>query len=256
MIVSKIQGGVGNQLFQWAFAKNLSLINNDDFYIDISFYNNQTNVTPRKFSLGSFPNIKFKIFQQENINSFNIYYDNFSVKKIRTHHNENYYLDGYWQSEKNFIESSKIIKEELSPNDDVRNKLKKILPDGVNISLHIRRTDYLSSNGFHPVLPIEYYNKSLDLIKEYDNIIIFSDDIEWCKKNLSFKNSLFIDNLSDVESIWLMSMCDHNIIANSSFSWWGAWLNDNPNKIITSPNTWFGSNINTSNMIPENWYRI
>jgi hypothetical protein len=256
MIISKIQGGIGNQLFQWAFAKNLSILNNNDFFLDVSFYENQTNVTKRKFSLGSFPKINFSILNPNDLKSFNVLEDNFSIRKIEINKDENFYLDGYWQSEKNFIESSKIIKEELSPTNEIKKKLELLLPKGINVSLHIRRTDYLSSNGFHPVLSIDYYIKSLNLIKDYDNIIIFSDDIEWCEKNLTFNNSFFIKNLSDVENLWLMSMCNHNIIANSSFSWWGAWLNDNPNKIITAPKKWFGSNINTENIIPNEWYKL
>lgn len=256
MIVSKIQGGLGNQLFQWAFSKNLSILNNEKFFLDISFYKNQINVTSRAFSLSLFPNIEFDIFDENSLKTFDVIYDDFSIKKIDVNKNKNYYLDGYWQSEKNFVESSEIIKKELSPNNTIGNQLKKILPKGTNVSLHIRRTDYLSSNGFHPVLPIEFYNKSLDLIGTYDNVIIFSDDIEWCEKNLTFKNSTFIKNLSDVENIWLMSMCNHNIIANSSFSWWGAWLNNHNNKKVIAPKKWFGSNLNTENIIPDNWYKI
>jgi hypothetical protein len=92
----------------------------------------------------------------------------------------------------------------------------------------------------------------------YDNILVFSDDISWCKDNLKFDKMNFIEGLDNVEDMWLMSLCDNNIIANSSFSWWGAWLNSNFNKKVIAPLHWFGdsANLNTSDIIPTNWIRI
>ena len=124
--------------------------------------------------------------------------------------------------------------------------------------MHIRRTDYTTSNGYHPVQTVEYYKKALEIIGEYDKLFIFSDDIEWCRNNLKFDNMIFIEGNTDIEDLYLISLCKHNIIANSSFSWWGAWLNKNPNKKVIAPSKWFGdmANLNESDIVPEGWIRI
>lgn len=255
MVVSNIKGGLGNQLFQWACNRNLSIKYNIDTYIDNSSYLNQIGVTERTFSLDKFPLINYNISNTKPTNKIN---DDFHYREIKLDNDTDYYLDGYWQSEKYFIENERIIREELKPTEYIELKLKGILPKGYNISLHIRRTDYVKLSDYHPVQPLEYYERSLDIIGEYDNLIIFSDDIEWCKSNLKFNNMIFIEGMDDVEDLWLMSMCKDNIIANSSFSWWGAWLNDNPKKKVISPIKWFGDkvNLNTSDLIPNKWVRI
>ena len=264
MIITKLQGGLANQIFQWAYARNLSIRYNTDLYLDTSFYNIQTGCTIREYSLDKFPNIKVNIIDntiynnhidsKKQVISMNDY---FKFKELNYNDSFNYYLNGYWQSEKYFIESSDIIRKELSPSEEILNKLNKTpLIDGNSVSLHIRRTDYVTSNGYHPVQSIDYYNKGLEIIGDYDNIFVFSDDIEWCKNNLNFKNIIFMEGFSDIEDLWLMSLCKHNIIVNSSFSWWGAWLNNNLGKKIIAPKKWFGSNLNTSDIIPNKWIKI
>lgn len=267
MIITKLQGGLANQLFQFAYGKSLSLKYNTPLYIDNSFYmSHQFGSTKRNFSLNKFPNLDYTIMPNErNISLWNNenkkvntrINDNFHYKELKYNENSNYYLDGYWQSEKYFKEISDILKKELSPSEEDLIRLKEIIPNN-SVSLHIRRTDYVTSNGFHPVQSIEYYKKALSLIGDYENIVVFSDDIPWCKENLKFDSMIFIDGYDDVEDLWLMSLCDHNIIANSSFSWWGAWLNNNPNKKVIAPKNWFGkqSNLNQSDIIPDSWIKI
>ena len=145
----------------------------------------------------------------------------------------------------------------MQPTTKTLEKLKKKI-NGKSISLHVRRTDYVTSNGFHPVQTVEYYNKAIETIGSYDQILVFSDDINWCKENLNYDNVLFVENQDNLEDMWLMSLCDHNIIANSSFSWWGAWLNQNKDKIVIAPKNWFGSqsNLNDLDIIPNNWVKI
>jgi hypothetical protein len=131
----------------------------------------------------------------------------------------------------------------------------------------VRRGDYVTSpktNSVHGTCSLEYYYDSFNLIeKQHKNshYFIFSDDIEWCKQNLEFiKNKTFIElsaNERDHEEMYLMSQCKHNIIANSSFSWWGAWLNQNPDKMVIAPKKWFhDQQINTNDLIPDTWIRI
>jgi len=256
MIISKLQGGLGNQIFQWAYGRSVSSLHGFNFQLDIGSYNHDSR---RKYSLDKFPNIFDPILNSPQQGNFQRIMDDFNYRDIDFDSQGKYYLDGYWQSEKYFIKSEDLIKSELSPTESILSKSQNILPkSSINVSIHIRRTDYLESNGYHPIQPIEYYQNGLDLIGLYDNIIVFSDDISWCKSNLKFNNMIFIDGFSDIEDLWLMNLCDHNIIANSSFSWWGAWLNNNPNKKVIAPIKWFGdkTNLNTDDIIPNNWIKI
>lgn len=257
MIISKLQGGLANQIFQWAFGRSLSEKYNIPLFLDINFYNNQVGITKREFSLSKFPNLKYEI-NIPNIGQIYRISDDFIFREYILSNSDSYYLDGYWQSEKYFKGIEDIIRKELSPTDDIKNRLKSNLTDSKSVSLHVRRTDYITSNGFHPLQTIKYYEEALNIIGDYDNLFIFSDDIEWCRNNLNFDKSVFMDGFTDIEDIWMMSMCDNNIIANSSFSWWGAWLNNNPNKKVVAPLNWFGhhANLNTSDIIPDNWIKI
>ena len=252
MIVTRIQGGLGNQLFQWAYNKNLSKYN--ETYLDVSLYSGSSN---RELALGKF-NINYNSFFSLNTMPVHII-DDFNYNNTYFDVNKTYYLDGYWQSEKYFKESEDVIRRELEPSEELLLKLNATPFINENIvSMHIRRTDYVTSNGFHPVQSIEYYENALKIIGDYDKLFIFSDDIEWCRNNLKFENMLFISGLSDIEDLYLMSMCKNNIIANSSFSWWAAWLNKNENKKVIAPSKWFGdvANLNEKNIIPEEWIKV
>jgi hypothetical protein len=259
MIITKIQGGLGNQMFQYAYGKNLSSKYNTELRLDKRFYDYQ-GMPKREFGLNKFPNI----FTNTDMNfsltgqTYKID-DDFKYKDLTNPLNDNYYLDGYWQSEKYFKESIDLIREDFQPSKEIISKLIKTpLIDTNTISLHVRRTDYVTSNGYHPVQSIDYYNNAIDLIGDYDNIFIFSDDLNWCKDNLKFNNMIFISDFTDIEDLHLMSLCRHNIIANSSFSWWGAWLNDNKDKKVIAPSNWFGSmaNLSTDDIIPDSWIKI
>ena len=254
-----MMGGLGNQMFQYAYAKNLSLVNNTDFYLDITFYNNQVGVTPRVFTLSEFPNVTLNLEAPTTTSPLTTIIDNFTYNPNNIL-KESCFLHGYWQSEKYFKESKDIIVKDFSPNlSTIQNLIIKYPEINNNtISLHIRRTDYLNSNGYHPVQTIDYYKTAIDILGEYDNIFIFSDDIGWCKNNLLFEDMIFVEDNSDVEDLWLMSLCKNNIVVNSSFSWWGAYLNTSENKRIIAPSRWFGGDvsINTNDIVPEEWHRI
>lgn len=254
MIISRLQGGLGNQMFQWAYGRSLELKYNKKLYLETSSYINPF----RSYSLNKFPNMNNEIFKLSNVKCIEII-DTYHYNEIDLDIKSNYFLNGYWQSEKYFKEYQDVIRKELVPSDEILEKLKKTpLLDTNTISIHIRRTDYVTSNGYHPVQTLEYYEEAIKTIGDYDYLFVFSDDIQWCKNNLTFNNIIFIEGLSDVEDLWLQSLCKHNIIANSSFSWWGAWLNNNPDKKVIAPNNWFGSqvNLNTSDIIPKEWIKI
>lgn len=256
MIISKLQGGLGNQLFQWAYGKSLAVKYNTSLLLDTSFYSNQTGNTPRVYELNKFPNLIYQNPDNEPKETIGVV-DDFNYGELLYNENYNYYLNGFWQSEKYFLNASDLIREQLQPTTEIIEKLKQKI-NGKSVSLHVRRTDYVTSNGFHPVQTIEYYNKAIETIGDYDQLFVFSDDINWCKENLKYKNILFVENQDNLEDMWLMSLCDHNIIANSSFSWWGAWLNQNKDKIVIAPKNWFGSqsNLNDLDITPVNWIKI
>jgi hypothetical protein len=258
MIITKLQGGVGNQLFQYACGRSASSKYLTKQYLDTRFYKSQSK---RTFDLGKFTNANI----DTNLDMIQANYpiirigDSFIYTPITNPVDCNYYLDGYWQSEKYFIESENIIREDLSPSKEMIDFLQRTpYLNSNSLSIHVRRTDYLESNGYHPVQTIEYYKNAVDVIGEYDKIFVFADDINWCKENFKFKNMIFMEGFTDIQDLYLMSYCKNNIIANSSFSWWGAWLNKNINKKVISPRSWFGSHVELSDLdiIPQKWTRI
>jgi hypothetical protein len=254
MIICKLQGGLGNQMFQYAYTKHLALKYNINFCFDLRFYDNYQGKIKRSLLLNEFQNLKIVSLDKIPNQSVKILTDDFKYKEFEPTELLNYYLDGYWQSERYFKESESIIKNDFLIDKPIDNS---IISQNT-VSLHVRRTDYVTSNDYHPVQSIDYYKRGLDLIGDYDKVLIFSDDINWCKENLSFNNMTFIEGNSEVEDLHLMSCCKHNIIANSTFSWWAAWLNRNVRKKVIAPKNWFGAqtNINTSDIIPKDWIKI
>jgi hypothetical protein len=257
MIINKLMGGLGNQMFQWACGKNLSLDNNLEQRLETSWYSQ--GIYGREFRICDFPNLTFKYCDwTENISETIFEPHNFDYvdfKKIKN----NIKIEGYWQNKKYFEKNVDEIIKDFSMNLEKKNELIEKYPVSTqdSVSLHVRRGDYLS-NWLHPVLPVEYYHNALEIIKDYKNVLIFSDDIEWCKENFEFRNLTFVEDLSDIDSLWLMSLCNNNIIANSSFSWWGAFLNSNYSKKIIAPKIWFGqgSGIDSTSICPYDWIII
>lgn len=261
MIITKLQGGLGNQLFQWAVSKNLSIKYNTDIYFETSYFSDTTISRVSKWEMELYKlNINIKTFPVNTfpVNTFPVIVDNFRYQEI----SDNSYLDGYWQSDKYFVENDRVIRECLKIHPDIKSYILNkypILLSNNTVSMHIRRGDYVDLQDYHPIQPIDYYHKSYDNINEDDiNVIVLSNDIEWCKENIHFKNITFIENETNIIDLYIMSLCKHNIISNSSFSWWGAWLNENINKKVIAPKIWFGykSIFSDVDIIPKKWIRI
>ncbi len=247
MISCKLQGGLGNYLFQIAAMYSLS----DNVGFDIQ---NATQVhsNVKKY----LPNILRKI--NTNIKELQYRYDepSFTYQPLPT--NDGILFNGYFQSEK-YLDREKILNLYSIDEDSfnyINSKYSNILPNSV--SVHVRRGNYLTRQDRHPVQDIKYYDTSLTKFSECKNILVFSDDIKWCKENFIGSKFIFIEGEEDYIDLWLMSLCEHNIIANSSFSWWGAWLNQNPNKKVIAPKIWFGPNkkLNTKDIIPKEWIKV
>lgn len=180
------------------------------------------------------------------------------------------YLDGYWQSEKYFLDVEDILRKEFSIVNPLTLRSKDIagqIKDCESVSIHVRRGDYVSdpkTNSVHGVCGPEYYRAAIDMISaEIDNpnFYVFSDDPEWACRNIKpDAPTIYVrrdDCSKDYEDICLMSICKHHIIANSSFSWWGAWLNENPEKIVIAPKKWFNSkNMDTQDLLPDKWHKL
>ena len=142
--------------------------------------------------------------------------------------------------------------------DYIRNKYGPMLAHNNTCSVHVRRTDYLRLQQHHPVLSLEYYREAMNRFSGA-LFLIFSDDIAWCKDNLKSDSMQFIEGENPITDMYLMSMCNNNIIANSSFSWWSAWMNNADDKKVVAPKTWFGpayKDMNTWDLLPETWIKI
>jgi hypothetical protein len=295
MIIVYLNGGLGNQMFQYAFGKKIANKNNESLKLDIAEFSKIYIVeTPRRYNLDIF-NIEADIATAEDINKIKNRENGlilkiakliFGNKKTAQENNiisekhfhfdsealeikDNTYIRGYWQSEKYFEDIKDTIQKNFTikiPPSNINKKTLEMIKKEISISIHIRRGDYVKdkkTSEYHGVCSLDYYNRAIKLIaKKINNpyFFVFSDDVGWAKKNLKLKYPAYFANNDDkhnYEDLRLMQNCKHNIIANSSFSWWGAWLNQNPDKIIVAPKRWFNDpNIDTSDLIPENWIKI
>jgi hypothetical protein len=258
-VVVKLMGGMGNQMFQYAFGKRISLQTGRELILDLSFLNRRDlgpNFVYRNYDLDIFNLSKHKIVDKFDEN-YELIVDDFDFKskdltpidniieKCLNNKSENIYLDGYWSSPKYFSNS---INSEFSFQDPIINESTSLLQDILSsnsVLLNIRRTDFLNGN-FHGVFEKDYILNSINkLNKTEDNLkfFIFSDDIKWCQDNLfDIPNSVIVDHAHKGNKfsnyLQLMTNCKHFIIPNSTFAWWAAYLSQNQNKKVIHPEIW------------------
>lgn len=288
MIITRISGGLGNQMFQYAIAKAIAQKNNDIFKLDVSFYPKQS---LRQYELDRFniqeilanekecvtlrgaENILFKIRAKFGWNIKRPIYYKYE------HHimlfdqdiwnsSGDMYLDGFWQNENYFKNIRNELLEDFKPRNPISEKADSHLKDiraTESVSLHIRRGDYVldqHTNDAHGTCQIDYYSKAIEYMENLltsPHYFIFSDDIQWCKDTFSFlQHKTFIDDTETaIDDLVLMQNCKHNIIANSTFSWWGAWLNDSDQKIVICPTKWFQKiEWQSLNPAPASWIKL
>jgi hypothetical protein len=185
----------------------------------------------------------------------------FNYSPIPYNKGENLLLSGYYQSEKYFINNKEFILNLFKPTEEIKEHILNILPNIRNsVSIHIRRGDYLNLANYHPQQPIDYYISSVKLLGVDKDYLIFSDGLDDIKDWFDFiPNKQFITLGKNYLDLYAMSMCEHNIICNSTFGWWGAYLNENQNKKVIAPIKWFGpasSHINSSDIVPDNWIKL
>ena len=276
MISVKLMGGLGNQMFQYAFAKNLSLICNVELELDLSFLNRRDlgkNFTYRNYDLDIFNIQELTTIKEKNYNiikepHFHFSIDLYNYVKNLLKSGKNISLDGYWQSSKYFKESEEEVRKLFEFTNKITDdisclELIKKIKNSNSVMVNIRRTDYLN-NDFHGVVSSEYVNSAKKIIKaKVDNpkYFIFSDDIKWCQDNLTDDSSEIITHefsgFKFSKYLQLMTLCNHFIIPNSTFAWWAAYLNDDENKCVIAPKKWFNrENIKTSDVYLKNWNLI
>lgn len=302
MLIARITGGLGNQLFQYAAARTISIQLNRKLLLDNSWYSDiliknehiPTNATTlRNFILNYF-NIRAPVINKVHLNwikrldirsKYSIFFkflldgpmsnfayekinpSNFSLEAVKKFRRT--YLTGYWQNYdtiddyKHIISKDFVLKNPLSENNT---KYFKSLSTTNSVAVHFRRGDYISNPKYRKLYAPcskHYYQNGIKLIQKSINnphFYIFSDDINWVKNNYDFTtDTTFIDNSGpEYEHLFLMSSCNHQITANSTFSWWAAWLNTNPHKIIITPLDWYYDKhlSETVTRIPDEWIKI
>ncbi|MES3032182.1 MAG: alpha-1,2-fucosyltransferase [Patescibacteria group bacterium] len=296
MIIVRLSGGMGNQMFQYALGRALSIKHNVSLKLDITFLNHRIkmpnflrpNFSFRNFDLDVF-NIQAEIAKPYEISFWNrpilfgpimLIIDAFLRKlaflpgweKKYSFNNKalqfgpNTYLEGFWQSEKYFLNIASTIRKDFFLKKPISEATKKIQDDIKNtnsICVHLRRAH--GGGDFHSKYDITYYEKGINYIaekKKIEKIYVFSDDIEWCKENIKFNiPTVFVGSdsagVKGEGHLYLMSLCQNFVISNSTFSWWGAWLSDYASKIVVCPKQWFGdASIDTSDLIPNEWVKI
>jgi hypothetical protein len=275
MIVVKIKGGLGNQMFQYAIAKAFSLELKRKFKLDISIFEwyklhnyglHNFNIQPQFYIPVSKRRLKIiKLFNK--IVSYNEDFHQFNYNPNLIHSKfDRIFLEGYFQSQKYFIKYEDEIRKDfqiVTPLKQQTSEMVELMQSVNAVSIHFRRGDYVG-NGVHETDKTDYYKEAMKIIEskvENPVYFLFSDDIPWVKENFTTNFDThyvdFNDASTNFEDIKLMSSCKHNIMANSSFSWWGAWLNTNSTKIVIAPKLWFNDpKINTSDVIPESWIQL
>jgi len=291
MIIVKLNGGLGNQMFQYAAAKSLALINNDDLKIDTTVYNIPDNKnTSRTLDITDFM-ISFVEAKPNEISSIKSPYGCFSnlMRYIKQRFLRKYYIDwhpevmkktgdiymdGYFQSENYFSTKKELVLNDFVLKNHLSEQINlnalEILSREVSVSIHIRRGDYVSdarARKFHLICNVDYYQRAVNLVKNYypnAHFFIFSDDPQWVKENITFSaRASFVSfgrnnigSLRASQELILMSKCCHHILSNSSFSWWGAYLNRSPNKLVIAPDRWNNGSSLQRNILPDGWLRI
>ncbi len=291
-----VTGGLGNQMFGYAFCLNIRTKKKKSSLFmthkkDSKAYGHQGYELEKIFSIKPFEET-FSKLSYYLLYSYNqiirIFPNNFKpflfkiigIHTITVPENFIYYPDvfnfnhnhelfkGTWQSELYFEEAKDEVRKNFTFNESLLSintiTEKKQIRKQNAISIHIRRDDYLSSkyvSGFMGICTKEYYLKAIEYVEkniESPVFYIFTDDKKWVNENFKIENAVYVNFNSGKDSwqdMYLMSQCKHNIIANSSFSWWGAWLNSNPEKIVIAPKKWW-NNFDIDDVVPKNWIRL
>lgn len=288
MYIVWFAGGLGNQLFQYSFYKFLEK-KEKEVFADLNWF--KRNNIHNGYELQKIFKIELKKAMEEDILSLKGKIEGVSRKinrriglyKFKTYKTErkkynldneilyydNLYLEGYWQSISYIVPIENELRKKFIFKpfiDDKNKKLVKDLEKNNSVSIHIRRGDYIKKRRhrklYNNICDLKYYKNAINIIRKKINnpvFYIFTNDMDWVKENIKGENFNYVDwNRGDnsFRDMQLMSLCKHNIIANSTFSWWGAWINNNKNKIVISPKKMINKKIDFSNAFPNDWKKI
>lgn len=283
MIVVRVVGGLGNQMFQYAHGRALSLRHRVPLRLDVSGYATykvhayaldklRIEATPigdgelsRMRPRGLIGRLLSRTPAVKRVREKSFTYDP-DVAEMKPP----LYLDGYWQSQKYFAAYAGVLRGELGLREPLAGRSAEIareMTDSESAAVHVRRGDYVNNpnaNAVHGTCDAAYYHAAVQQLARrvaLSSLFVFSDDLAWARTHLRFDYpATFVDVHGADEGhkdMHLMAACRHQIIANSSFSWWAAWLNVNPAKIVIAPRRWFRSNeMNTRDLLPEGWVRL
>jgi len=292
MVIVNLIGGLGNQMFQYAAGRALTLARGVPLHVDITGLGGSA---PRQFDLPRIFRCVADIASADEVRRILRWQAVPVVKRIMARPEiaavrirsfivephfhywpgirnvpATAYLQGYWQSEKYFRDATAVIRADFGfrqPMSEANVALAEKIGGCVAVSLHVRRGDYVSNpkaRAFHGFCSVDYYRAAIRLLAgrvAAPEFFVFSDNIAWVRENLEIGFPCqYVDHNRGAESyndMRLMSLCHHHIIANSSFSWWSAWLAANPSKIVIAPKQWFqDASHDTSDLIPDGWIRI
>ncbi len=260
MVYSILTDRVGNMLFQVAAGASLAHRNNSDFIACVS----ETSVPDGTRLIEYIEPFRKNIFRNvkiiEGIPEESVEFCQKGFEYSPIPYKENIILKGYFQSEKFFDKSyvKDLFKVDNITRTYVESKYGHLLSQDT-ISIHVRRGDYVNRPLRQPVCEMPYFRRAINFFGKNKRFLVVSDDIEWCKRKFKGENFYFTQDESPIVDLYIQSLCAHNIISNSSFSWWGAWLNNNESKIVIAPKKWFGvqmKNYNLNDLIPDEWVRI
>jgi hypothetical protein len=255
-------GRLGNQMFQYAALKAVSLKTGFDCFLP-------NNIKIKQDGVFDFTNNKWIEYKLDLLDCFEIncplldinlplgYQEqSFNFDSNIFNVSDNVSIEGYFQSYKYFLEYDNEIKKEFTFKQEILTKSSKTISSYINpVSIHVRRGDYVKHPDYWTITP-EYIQESLNHFNDDEyTFLIFSDDISWCKQVFP-EGVIFIEGNNAFEDLCLMSLCNHNIISNSSFSWWGAYLNNNPNKKTIAPSKWFTNPKSLTDLYPFKWINI
>lgn len=291
MILARLQGGLGNQLFQYAAGRRLAHVRGAKLRLDVSALDDPRLRKPRRYELEAL-NVATEVAGADDLarvrrepkglvervrerlagggNGFRV------VREAHFHFDpavldlpDDVYLDGYWQSARYFADVADRIRREVTPKAPLTGRnaeLAKEIEGCHAVSVHVRRGDYLTDPAvlaMHGVCGPEYYEMALAHVGERvaePVFFVFGDDADWARRSVRAPGRMVIVDHNGpehpAEDLRLMALCRHHVIANSTFSWWGAWLNPRPDKIVVAPERWFGSDRwDTRDLIPAEWVR-
>lgn len=287
MIITRLQGGLGNQMFQYAAGLRLATARHTQLKLDLTLLDARGSRTPRTYELHRFrisaeratpeeteallakrplaARISRRLDRRAAARERHFHYDA-AVARLP----DGTCLQGYWQSERYFGDVAARVREEFSferaPSG--RNaELAREIAGRAAVSVHVRRGDYAAdatTRAFHGLCPIDYYHRAAAYVSERvcnPIFVLFSDDPEWTRTHLEVGGDAIVVEHNGPhdgpEDLRLMSLCRHHVIANSTFSWWGAWLNPDPEKIVIAPERWFADrDHDTRDLLPDRWVRL